>query len=64
MKNILDTIGNTPVVKLQKIVPEGSGEIYVKLEANNSSDSKKDSVALAIIKGAEKRGILKKRAFL
>ena len=60
MKNILDTIGNTPIVKLQKIVPKGSGEVYVKLEANNPTGSKKDRMALAMIEGAEKRGILKK----
>ena len=60
MKNILDTIGNTPIVKLQKIVPEGSGEVYVKLEANNPTGSKKDRMALAMIEGAEKRGILKR----
>ena len=60
MKNILDTIGNTPIVKLQKIVPEGSGEVYVKLEANNPTGSKKDRMALAMIEGAERRGILKK----
>ena len=35
LNNILEAIGNTPIVKLQKIVPEGSGEVYVKLEANN-----------------------------
>ena len=60
MKNILDTIGNTPIVKLQKMVPKGSGEVYVKLEANNPTGSKKDRMALAMIEGAEKRGILKK----
>ena len=60
MKNILDTIGNTPIVKLQKIVPEGSGEVYVKLEANNPTGSKKDRMALAMIESAEKRGILKR----
>ena len=56
MKNILDTIGNTPIVKLQKIVPEGSGEVYVKLEAYNPTGSKKDRMALSMIKGAEKKG--------
>ena len=60
MKNILDTIGNTPIVKLQKMVPKGSGEVYVKLEANNPTGSKKDRMALTMIEGAEKRGILKK----
>ena len=60
MKNILDTIGNTPIVKLQKIVPEGSGEVYVKLEANNPTGSKKDRMALSMIEGAEKKGLLTK----
>ena len=60
MKNILDTIGNTPIVKLQKIVQRGCGEIYLKLEAYNPTGSKKDRMALAMIEGAEKRGHLKK----
>ena len=60
MKNILDTIGNTPIVKLQKIVPEGSGEVYVKLEAYNPTGSKKDRMALSMIEGAEKKGLLTK----
>ena len=56
MKNILDTIGDTPIVKLQKIVPDGSGEVYVKLEAYNPTGSKKDRMALSMIEGAEKKG--------
>ena len=60
MKNILEIIGNTPIVKLQKIVPKGCGEIYLKLEAYNPTGSKKDRMALAMIEGAEKRGDLKK----
>ena len=59
MKNILGTIGNTPIVKLQKITPPGCGEVYVKLEANNPTGSKKDRMALSMIEGAEKRGDLK-----
>ena len=59
MKNILETIGNTPIVKLQKIIPQGCGEVYVKLEANNPTGSKKDRMALSMIEGAEKRGDLK-----
>ncbi len=58
MKNILGTIGNTPIVKLQKITPLGCGEVYVKLEANNPTGSKKDRMALSMIEGAEKRGDL------
>ena len=60
MKNILEIIGNTPIVKLQKIVPRGCGEIYLKLEAYNPTGSKQDRMALAMIEGAEKRGDLKK----
>ena len=59
MKNILRTIGNTPIVKLQRITPPGCGEVYVKLEANNPTGSKKDRMALSMIEGAEKRGDLK-----
>ena len=60
MENILEIIGNTPIVKLQKIVSRGCGEIYLKLEAYNPTGSKKDRMALAMIEGAEKRGDLKK----
>ena len=60
MKNIIEIIGNTPIVKLQKIVEKGCGEIYVKLEAYNPTGSKKDRMALAMIEGAERRGLLKK----
>ena len=60
MSDILKAIGNTPIVKLKNIVPIGCGEIYVKLEAFNPTGSKKDRMALSMILGAEKRGILKK----
>ena len=60
MKNILDIIGNTPIVKLRKINEKGCGEIYVKLEAYNPTGSKKDRMAFAMIEEAEKRGSLKK----
>ena len=51
----LDAIGNTPIVKLQKIVPDGCANVYVKLESYNPTGSKKDRMALAMIEGAEKR---------
>ena len=60
MSDILKAIGNTPIVKLKNIVPIGCGEIYVKLEAFNPTGSKKDRMALSMILGAEKRGVLKK----
>jgi cysteine synthase len=55
----LDVVGDTPVVKLQKIVPPGSADIYVKLEYFNSTGSYKDRMALAMIEEAEKRGDLR-----
>ncbi|MGD8324057.1 MAG: cysteine synthase A [Gammaproteobacteria bacterium] len=56
--SILDTIGNTPVVKLNRIAPKHV-TIYVKMEAFNPLSSVKDRLALAIIKDAEDRGVLK-----
>jgi cysteine synthase A len=56
----LDVVGNTPVVKLQKIVPADSAEVFVKLEYFNSTGSYKDRMALAMIEEAEKRGDLRK----
>jgi cysteine synthase A len=56
--NILETIGNTPVIKIQKLAPDGV-EIYVKVEAFNPMGSVKDRLALGIILDAEKRGVLK-----
>ena len=60
MDDILNDIGNTPFVKLKNIVPSGCGDIYVKLEAFNPTGSKKDRMALAMIEGAERRGLLKR----
>lgn len=54
--SILQTIGNTPLVKLSKIVPEHCADIYVKLEYFNPTGSYKDRMALAIVEEAEKRG--------
>ena len=55
-KNILETIGNTPLVKLNKIIPQHCADIYVKLEYFNPTGSYKDRMALAIVEEAEKRG--------
>jgi cysteine synthase A len=46
--NILDTIGNTPLVKLQKLAPPGVN-VYVKIESFNPMGSVKDRMARAII---------------
>lgn len=59
MASILDAIGNTPLVRLQKIVPAESAEVWVKLEYFNPTGSYKDRMALAMIEEAEKRGDLR-----
>ncbi len=58
--NILDTVGNTPIVKLHRLAPAGI-ELYVKVESFNPGGSVKDRLALAIILDAERRGTLKPR---
>lgn len=58
-QNITELIGKTPVVKLNRIVPEGAADVYVKLEAFNPGSSVKDRIALSMIEDAEKRGIIK-----
>ena len=57
--NAISTIGNTPLIQLSKIVPPDSANVYIKLEYFNPTGSYKDRMALAMIEGAEKRGILK-----
>lgn len=57
--NILEAIGNTPHVKLNKLFETHQGEVWVKLERQNPGASIKDRIALAMIVEAEKRGDLK-----
>ena len=57
--SVLKTIGNTPVVRLQRLVQPGSADVVVKLEYFNPTGSYKDRMALAMIEGAERRGTLK-----
>jgi cysteine synthase A len=56
--SILDTIGNTPIVKLHRIPPKHV-DLYVKVEAFNPGGSVKDRLAIAIILDAEQKGLLK-----
>jgi cysteine synthase A len=56
--NVLETVGNTPLVKLQRLAPAGGAEILVKLEYRNPTGSMKDRMALAMIEGAERDGLL------
>lgn len=58
-QNISELIGETPVVHLNKIVPEGAADIYIKLESQNPSKSVKDRAAYNMIKAAEDKGIIK-----
>ena len=55
----LHAVGNTPLVQLQKIVPQDSANVLVKLEFYNPSGSYKDRMAVAMIEEAEKRGDLR-----
>lgn len=56
--NILETIGNTPVVRVNRLGPKGQN-IFAKLEAFNPLASVKDRLAIAIIEDAERKGTLK-----
>ncbi|MDW5563507.1 MAG: cysteine synthase A [Methanomassiliicoccus sp.] len=56
--NILEAIGHTPLVRLNRVVPEGSSEIYAKVESFNPMHSIKDRVALSMMEDAERRGVL------
>tara|TARA_B100000586_G_scaffold45769_1_gene29898 strand:- start:7508 stop:8548 length:1041 start_codon:yes stop_codon:yes gene_type:complete len=57
--NILDLIGETPMIKLNKITAELKGEYFAKIEGFNPGHSTKDRIALYIIEEAERKGILK-----
>lgn len=56
--NVLEAIGNTPLIKLSKIVPEDSAEILVKYEGINVGGSIKTRTAYSMISEAEKKGII------
>ena len=57
-ENILSLIGNTPLIRLEKIVAGFDGSFFTKLESFNPGHSNKDRIALHIIEEAEKKGIL------
>lgn len=58
--NVLELIGETPLIKLSKAVADFPGDFYAKVEAFNPGHSSKDRIALHIIEEAERKGILKK----
>ena len=56
--NVLDLIGNTPLVDISSLSPKSSVQILVKLEGMNPGGSVKDRIALSLVEDAEKRGVL------
>ena len=56
--NVLDLVGNTPLVKLNRVASEFEGDFYAKVESFNPGHSSKDRIALYIIEQAERKGIL------
>jgi cysteine synthase A len=60
--SILDCIGETPLVRLRRVVPEGCAEVCGKLESKNPAGSVKDRPALQMVLDAERRGELKEGA--
>jgi cysteine synthase A len=59
VQSITDLIGDTPLVRLNRVVPEGSAEVYVKLEYQNPGASVKDRIAISMIEVAEQEGKIK-----
>lgn len=58
-ENVIQTIGNTPIVKLNNLVSKNMADTYVKLEMFNPGGSVKDRIAHSMIEEAEKKGIIK-----
>ena len=59
MTTLENTIGNTPLIKLQRLTPDNGSEIWLKLEGNNPAGSVKDRAAWSMIHQAELRGDIK-----
>src|SRR5690606_28917704 len=59
VQSITELIGDTPLVRLNRLVHEDSAEVYVKLEYQNPEASVKDRIAVSMIEEAEKDGTLK-----
>ena len=58
MASILDAIGNTPLVRVRACAPSNGAELWLKLEYGNPTGSMKDRMALAMIEGAERDGLI------
>src|ERR1700744_6793325 len=59
VENILELVGQTPMLRLRRLEPEGGAEIWAKLEYLNPGGSVKDRAALGIVLDAERRGVLR-----
>ena len=59
VQNITQLIGDTPLVRLNRVVPEDSAEVYVKLEYQNPGASVKDRIAISMVEAAQREGRLK-----
>ena len=57
--NILDTVGNTPLIRLQRLGPADGAAIYGKLESRNPAGSLKDRIGISMIRAAEAEGLLR-----
>src|ERR671937_2649886 len=55
---VLSAIGNTPLVRLRRLAPANGAELWVKLEYLNPTGSMKDRMALSMIDGAERDGLI------
>jgi cysteine synthase len=58
VQSILDAIGNTPLLRLRRCAPANGAELWLKLENTNPTGSVKDRMALAMIEGAERDGLI------
>ncbi|MDQ5819895.1 MAG: PLP-dependent cysteine synthase family protein [Actinomycetota bacterium] len=58
MDSVLDLIGDTPLVRLRRCVPANGADLWLKLEYRNPTGSMKDRMALAMIEGAERDGLI------
>src|SRR5271170_7773705 len=58
-KNILEAVGDTPLIRLNRVTKGMAAEVYVKAEYMNPGGSVKDRIAITMIDDAERRGLLK-----
>ncbi|PYN13555.1 MAG: cysteine synthase A, partial [Candidatus Rokuibacteriota bacterium] len=57
--SVLDLVGNTPIVRLRRVVQPGGAAVVAKVESVNPGGSVKDRIAVAMVEDAERRGVLR-----